>query len=331
MRTNAHLLLPEAGAAATRRFGADVLKGLRCEPKQLSCKYFDDEIGSELFERITQLPEHYPTRAELGLIQKHAADMACLLGRRCLLIEYGSGFAAKTRLLLDHLEAPAGYVPIDISGAYLRKAAEALAADYPELEVLPLCADFTRPFHVPIPQRSVARRVVYFPGTTVGNFSPDEVVTLFRRTAFLCGTGGGLLLGADLLKGRQVMEAAYNDSQGIAAAFNLNLLERINRELGGDFCLDRFFHHAYWCPSERRIEMHLVSRCDQCAHVAGHRFFFRAGEPIHTESSHKYSLFDLADLAEAGGLEPVHVWLDEVHFFIVQYFAVHQSGGMTKS
>jgi dimethylhistidine N-methyltransferase len=315
---------------ATACFHADVLRSLSAPHKRLPCKYFYDAAGSELFERITELEEYYPTRTELAIMARHAPEMAALLGRRCLLIEYGSGGSTKTRLLLDHLRAPAAYVPIDISGEHLRRAARALAADYPHVPVLPLCADFTRPFRLPGRWAGV-RRVVYFPGSTIGNFTPRRAVALMRRTARRCGPGGALLLGADLRKDPRVIEAAYNDHQGVTAAFNRNLLARINRELGADFVPEQFAHRAIYDAGRGRVEMHLVSRRDQWVRVGDATFFFAAGEPVHTENSYKYSLRELCDLAEASGFEPEHVWTDDALYFSVYYFTVRRAGnGKTK-
>ncbi len=303
-------------------FCADVLHGLGAPAKELPCKYFYDEAGSQLFERITELEEYYPTRTELSIMNRHVAEMAGLLGPRCLLVEYGSGSSTKTRLLLDHLRRPAGYVPIDVSGEHLRRSAQSIADEYPGLEVLPLCADFTRPLELPVPRRQPARRVVTFPGSTIGNFTPDEAVALLRRTAALCGRGGGLLLGADLRKDRRVLEAAYNDRRGVTAAFNRNLLVRINRELGADFAVDRFAHRAFYNAAEGRIEIHLVSRRDQRVHVGDAEFAFAAGESIRTEYSYKYRLRDLDDLGAAAGFEVERFWTDEREYFSVHYLTV---------
>ena len=226
--------------------------------------------------------------------------MAELLGRRCLLIEYGSGSSVKTRLLLRRLQEPAGYVPIDVSGDWLRQCGRALAAEFSDLEVLPLAADFTRPLRLPTPRRRPSRRAVYFPGSTIGNFTPEEAVGLLRRTARLVGAGGALLLGADLRKDPAVIEAAYNDRRGVTAAFNRNLLVRINRELGADFVPERFAHRAHYDPVEGRVEMHLVSLADQEVYVGRARFSFAAGESIHTENSYKYDLPGLRRIARAG-------------------------------
>jgi dimethylhistidine N-methyltransferase len=310
------------GRPSLAEFRADVLRGLSAPAKELPCKYFYDEAGSALFERITGLEEYYPTRTELAIMRRHAAEMAGLLGPRCLLVEYGSGSSTKTRLLLNQILDPAGYVPIDVSGEYLLRSARSIADAYPGLEVLPLCADFTRPVALPEPRLRPARRVVYFPGSTIGNFTPDESVVLLRQTAALCGRGGGLLLGADLRKDRRVLEDAYNDRLGVTAAFNLNLLARINRELGADFAPDQFDHRAFYNAAEGRVEMHLVSRRDQCVRVAGAEFAFAAGESVRTEYSYKYRLRDLHDLAAAGGFEVERFWTDEREYFSVHYLTV---------
>jgi dimethylhistidine N-methyltransferase len=316
----------DACAPSLGQFRADVLRGLSSPAKELPCKYFYDEAGSRLFEQITELEEYYPTRTERGIMERHASEMAGLLGSRCLLIEYGSGSSTKTRLLLDHLQCPAGYVPIDVSAKHLLYAARALAADYPHLEVIPLSADFTRPLTLPAPRNPVARRVVYFPGSTIGNLTPEEAIALFRRTASLCGLGGGLLLGADLQKDLRVIEAAYNDRQGVTAAFNRNILVRINRELGADFDIEQFSHLAFYDAVKGRIEVHLVSRRDQTVRVRGVPFSFAADESIHTENSYKYTVPGLTELAGAGGFAVERVWTDERQYFSVCYFTVATVG-----
>jgi L-histidine Nalpha-methyltransferase len=318
---------PQAGAfkADARKFRADVLRGLRAPMKELPCKYFYDEVGSALFEQITELEEYYPTRTELGIMERHAAEMAALLGPCCLLIEYGSGSSLKTRRLLDRLGEPAGYVPIDVSGEHLRRSAWALGEEYPEVEVLPLCADFTQPLRLPACRKAAARRVVYFPGSTLGNFTLKAALALLRRTAGLCGRDGGLLVGVDLQKDQRVIEAAYNDRLGVTATFNLNILVRINRELGADFDIEQFAHRAFYSAAQGRIEMNLVSRRDQIVRVGGVPFLFAAGESIHTENSYKYSLPALNDLAAAGGFTVERVWTDERQYFSVAYLTPRQS------
>jgi L-histidine N-alpha-methyltransferase len=308
-------------AASVVQFRADVLRGLGASQKSLPCKYFYDEAGSALFERITELDEYYPTRTELALMERYAPAMAGLLARRCLLIEYGSGSSVKTRLLLDHAHELAGYVPVDVSAAHLRQTAAALAAQYPRVDVLPLAADFSRPLTLPLARHAVARRVVYFPGSTIGNFVPDDAVALLKQTAALSGAGGGLLLGADLQKDLAILEAAYNDAKGVTAAFNLNLLARINRELGADFALDRYSHRAFYNAPEERIEMHLVSRQDQRVRIGDAEFFIARGEGIHTENSYKYTLPGLAALAKAAGFTVDRTWTDDRNYFTVQYWS----------
>jgi L-histidine Nalpha-methyltransferase len=311
---------------AARQFRADVLCGLLAPEKELPCKYFYDGVGSDLFEQITELDEYYPTRTELGILDRHAVEMAELLGPRCLLIEYGSGSSLKTRHLLDRLHDPAGYVPIDVSGEYLQRSAQALGEEYPDIEVLPLCADFTRPLALPACRKAAARRVVYFPGSTLGNFTPEAGLTLLRQTAELCGRDGGLLLGVDLRKDPRVIEAAYNDRLGVTAAFNRNILVRINRELGADFDIEQFAHRVFYNAVHGRIEMHLSSLRDQIVRVGGVPFFFAEGESVHTENSYKYSFAALADLGRASGFAVERVWTDERQYFSVAYLTVRHSG-----
>jgi dimethylhistidine N-methyltransferase len=319
-----HLPPADIFEAPARQFRVDVLRSLRAPKKELPCKYFYDEVGSALFEQITELEEYYPTRTELAIMERHAAEMAGLLGPRCLLIEYGSGSSIKTRRLLDRLRNPAGYVPIDVSGEHLHRSAWALGEEYPDLEVLPLCADLTRPLGLPACRKAAARRVVYFPGSTLGNFTPEEALALLRQTAALCGRDGGLLLGIDLQKDPRVIEAAYNDRHGVTAAFNRNILVRINRELGADFDIEQFAHRAFYNAAQGRIEMHLVSHRDQVVRVGGVPFFFAEGESIHTENSHKYSLAALADIGRASGFAAERVWTDERRYFSVAYLALRQ-------
>lgn len=309
-------------APAETEFLADVLRGLRAPVKELPCKYFYDEAGSRLFERITRLPEYYPTRTELSIMRRHAGEMAELAGPRAQVIEFGSGTSEKTRLLLDRLPEPAGYVPVDICAAQLDEAARRLAAEYPGLDVMPVCADFTRPFELPAPPCPAVRRVVYFPGSTVGNFMPDEAVRLLRRVRRLCGASGGMILGADLKKDPAALHAAYNDRDGVTAAFNRNLLVRINRELGADFAVERFFHYAYYDPRAGRVEMHLVSDGAQRVRLAGEELAFDHGESVRTECSHKYSGADLRRLADAGGFTLRETWTDSRQRFCVLYLAV---------
>lgn len=300
-------------------FLADVLSGLSAPVKQIPPKYFYDDTGSELFDRICELPEYYVTRTETGILQSYAPDIGEALGPGTMLIEPGSGSSAKVHLLLDALEDPVAYVPIEISREHMLANLAPLRERYPGLEILPVAADFTAGFTVPGSTREPARRVVFFPGSTIGNFRPEDALTLLTRFAAVAGPGGGLLLGADLRKSPAVLEPAYDDSAGVTAAFNRNVLARINRELGGDFDPGAFRHRALWNDAESRVEMHLVSLRDQRVHVGGTAFDFRAGEPIVTEYSHKYTLAGMADMAEQAGFRVEQVWTDEREWFSVQY------------
>jgi dimethylhistidine N-methyltransferase len=305
------------------RFRQDVLAGLRRPHKELPCKYFYDARGSQLFDRICEQPEYYLTRTELAILRRHAPDMAAALGPRCLLIEYGSGSGLKTPLLLERLSDPAGYVPVDISREHLLASAMALAERFPALEVCPVWADFTELFGVPTPARPTGRRAVWFPGSTIGNFGPDEAARLLGRIAALVGPGGGLLIGVDLRKSAAVLDPAYNDAAGVTAAFNLNLLARINHELGADFDLNKFEHLAFFSDPLSRIEMHLVSRTRQTVHIAGVGIPFVEGESIRTECSYKYSREAFRQLAEEAGLQVQQVWTDTDDLFSVQYLVAN--------
>lgn len=305
-------------------FLRDVLAGLRAEPKTLPCKYFYDRRGSQLFERICALDEYYLTRTELGIMRHHAGAIAGALGREAVLIELGSGSSTKTRILLDRLEAPAAYVPVDISRAHLLQTAEALRERYPALPVVPVSADFTRPFELPALPGPARRRVVYFPGSTIGNFSESAADALLRQIASLCGTGGGLLIGIDLKKDAAILEAAYDDARGVTAEFNRNILRRINRELGADFDPEAFEHRAVYDRVRGRVEISLVSRCEQSATLGDETFDFAAGEAIGTEYCHKYDRREFAQRARRAGLELTHTWTDEREYFAVLLFAVRQ-------
>ena len=302
-----------------KRLRDDVVAGLRRSPRTLPCKYFYDERGSRLFEKICELDEYYLTRTELAILERSVAEMAGCLGPGCMLIEPGSGSSTKTRLLLEALESPVAWVPVDISRDVLLRSSESIDGAHPELEVLPVCADFTQPFALPTPRHRPARRVVYFPGSTIGNFDPPEVVRFLARLRQLCAPGGAVLIGADLRKDRKVLEAAYDDAAGVTAEFNLNLLLRVNRELGADFDLGCFRHLAVWDEGRGRVEMHLVSTAAQTVRIDGESFSFASGEVIHSESSYKYDLEGFAGLAGAAGLAVARVWLDERRWFSVQY------------
>jgi dimethylhistidine N-methyltransferase len=307
--------------AATTEFLRDVLDGLSQEPKLLACKYFYDARGSELFDRICELEEYYPTRCEAEVLQRRASEMADLFGPRCVLIEYGSGSSRKTRLLLDHLREPAAYVPVDISAEHLLRSARALTIRYPGLPIRPVAADFTRHFALP-PLPAADRRIVFFSGSTVGNFQPAEAVTLLAHIARLVGPGGGLLIGVDLRKDRKTLERAYDDREGVTAAFNLNLLVRINRELAADFVLERFQHVAVYNDAASRIEMHIRSLEDQTVHLGDRKIQFARGETICTEYSYKYSIDDFRALAARAGFAVERVWTDSEALYSVQHLSV---------
>jgi len=300
-------------------FLEDVQSGLSASQKRLPCKYFYDAEGSALFERICELDEYYLTRTELRIMHESADEMAALLGAQVLVVEPGSGASVKTRLLLEALEDPVGYVPVDISEAALAGAAPALADDFPELEVLPVVADFTGRFWVPSPRREPRRTLVYFPGSTIGNFEPGEAADFLARLRTVAGAGGAVLIGVDLHKDASVLEPAYDDAAGVTAAFNRNLLVRINRELGGDFKPERFAHVAAYDPVRRRIDMFLESTVEQGVRVGGERYRFAPGERIHTESSYKYTLPEFQRLARRAGLDVERVWTDPNRLFSVQY------------
>lgn len=296
-----------------------VLAGLRSTPKRLSPAYLYDRRGSQLFEAICELPEYYLTRTETGILARYAAQMADCIGAQALLLEPGSGSSRKTRLLLDALPDLAAYVPVDISRTHLLEAARALQAAYPRLEVLPVCADFTQGFTVPPTRRPPSRVVVFFPGSTLGNFDAAEAVRLLELMRRAAGAGGGLLVGIDLAKDPVVLESAYNDAAGVTAQFNLNLLVRLNRELTADFDPESFRHEAVWLPAESRIEMHLVSARRQTVHLAGESVEFAAGERLVTEHCHKYSAESFASQARSAGWMPRRSWSDPRGYFSVQY------------
>jgi dimethylhistidine N-methyltransferase len=302
-----------------KRVRDDVLAGLAASPKSLPCKYFYDQRGSELFERICELDEYYPTRTEIAIMRESAAEMAEALGPRVALVEYGSGSSTKTRILLEALDDPVAYVPVDISRHPLVSSASSLDRRHADLEVLPVCADFTQAFSLPEPRRRPQRRIVYFPGSTIGNFEEPEVVGFLARIRTLVEPHGGLLIGVDLQKDAAILRAAYDDREGATAAFNKNLLMRINRELGGDFELERFEHRAVVNKELGRVEMHLVSTVAQSVKVCGESFAFEAGESIHSENSHKFTVGGFAELAAEAGLSVRRVWTDARRLFSVQY------------
>ncbi len=297
-------------------FAADVRQGLSRRPKELSAKYFYDAEGSALFEAITDLPEYYPTRTEIALLRATAADMAAHIPEGAALVEFGSGASTKTRILLDAAPQTAVYVPIDISRSALDAAAQAIGRDYPGLEVAPLVDDFTTALDLP-GEVGARPRVGFFPGSTIGNFRPQEVIAFLSAARQLLGEGAGFLVGIDLVKDAETLVAAYDDAQGVTAAFNLNLLTRINRELDGDFDLSAFGHRAVWNATESRMEMHLVSLRGQAVRAAGATFPFKAGETIHTENSYKFTLEGFAKLAEQAGWKLERRWESPAPSFAV--------------
>ena len=317
MAASAQTALWRAPDAVASDFAQDVIAGLSARPKRLSPKYFYDELGAQLFEEITQLPEYYPTRCELSILENHAAEMAKLVPADAALIEFGSGSTRKARMLLNAAPAITAYVPVDISSEMLQQEAAELRRDYPGLTVLPVEADFTKPFQLP---RGIAERphVGFFPGSTIGNFEPHAAAASLSHAASMLGAHSTLIIGFDLVKDVHVLNAAYNDTAGVTDRFNLNLLTRINRELGGNFDLGAFCHQAFYNAERRRIEMHLASRKRQKVRAAGRSFEFRAGETIHTENSYKYTPESFGAMARGSGWTPLASWTDPRGNFMVQ-------------
>jgi dimethylhistidine N-methyltransferase len=299
-------------------FRAAVLAGLRQGEKSLPCKFFYDAEGSRLFDKICELPEYYPTRTECRILEDHAGAIAKLVGSHARLVEFGSGAGVKIRLLLSALDRPAGYVPVDISRLHLLAAASSLAKDFPHLAIAPICADYTLPFDIPAPTgRAPTSTIGFFPGSTIGNFTPQEAHAFLASARKLLGPGSSMIVGVDLRKEEAVLVRAYDDAAGVTAAFNLNLLRRINRELMGTFQLDQFVHSARWNGGLGRMEMHLISRRAQTVEIGRDRFTFKEGETIHTENSHKYTIAQFQDLARSAGYEPRAVWTDAAELFSV--------------
>jgi len=307
-------------------FEADALKGLSTTPKRVPPKYFYDAEGSLLFDKITEQPEYYPTRCEMRILQDHAGEIAALIPPGAALIEFGSGSNKKARILLAAAPVLAAYVPVDICGEMVEQEAAELRPDFPRLNVLPVTADFTQEFKLPEEIRSAPARVGFFPGSTIGNFEPHEAAAFLRNAAKILGPNSKLIVGADLIKGAEILNAAYNDAAGVTAKFNLNLLVRINRELGGTFKLDTFEHHAFYNRERNRVEMHLASLKRQKVKVAGDTIDFRAGETIHTENSYKYSVETLGALARGVGWIPTAVWTDAKKYFSIQAFTLAGEG-----
>ncbi len=306
----------------TETFLEDVYDGFDRDPRWLPSKYLYDEVGSKLFDLICQLDEYYPTRTETKILDQFGTQIAQCIGANALLAELGSGSSTKTRLVLDRLETPAGYVPIDISKEHLIQSAKALQDAYPDTEVLPVCADYMAEFVLPKPSRQPSHAVVLFPGSTIGNLEPDEAVSLLERMARVTGTAGGLLLGVDLQKSPEILQRAYDDSEGVTAAFSLNYLVRMNRELGANFDIGLWTHQAHYNEEIGRIEIGLVSEDDQFVHVGDRTFKFAAGELVRTEHAYKYTLGSFAALAARAGWKVQQVWQDEQRRFSVQYLEV---------
>ncbi|MGH8234143.1 MAG: L-histidine N(alpha)-methyltransferase [Rhodanobacteraceae bacterium] len=306
---------------------ADALRGLSANPKRLPSKYFYDARGSELFEQICEQPEYYPTRVELAIMRDNIDAIAAALGPNVRLVEYGSGAGIKTRLLLRHLESPVAYVPVEISRTAVSDSVASLGSEFPRIEMLPVCADFTQPIALPHAARAPRQTVVYFPGSTLGNFEPDDALRLLRQMRSEAKQGGGVLdggvlIGVDLVKDKAVLEAAYNDSAGVTAAFTLNLLVRLNREIGADFDLGGFRHRARYNVLSGRIETHIVSNREQDVHVDGRAFHFAKDEAMLVEYSCKYTPESFARLAARAELRVAKVWTDPARQFSVQWLTV---------
>ena len=296
----------------------DVMEGLSKAQKTLPCKYFYDERGAKLFEQICDLPEYYPTRTEIGILRDNITEIAQGIGPNCAVIEPGSGSGIKTRLLLEHLENPSAYIPIDVSKEQLLDYSNTLNADYPELEVLPVCADFTQQLQLPTPNGNVENKLIYFPGSTIGNFNPEEAKALLSGWRELLGNQGSLLIGVDLKKDKATLEAAYNDSQGITADFNLNLLKRINQELDADFDIELFSHEADYDETTGAIRMWLISETAQSIAINDDaEYQFQPNETICTEHSHKYSIEDFERLAAETGWQKTQLWTDPKQLFSI--------------
>jgi dimethylhistidine N-methyltransferase len=296
---------------------SEIIAGLSASPKILSPKFFYDEIGSQLFDQICELPEYYPTRTEIGLLKEYGCEIAETVGQDSVLLELGSGSSTKIRLLLELLR-PSTYIPIDISKAHLQASANTIGQSYPWLTVHAICADYSQPWELPYPVigENVA---VFFPGSSIGNFEPDRAIDLLKTVGDKVGAGVGLLIGVDLKKDANILNSAYNDAQGVTADFNKNMLSHINQTMSANFDLKGFVHQAFYNESKGRIEMHLVSQKDQSIQVAGETIEFTKGESLHTECSYKYSIAEFQALAAHAGLEPVKVWQDDNALFSIHY------------
>lgn len=299
-------------------FYSEVLSGLQSSPKAIAPKFFYDEKGSKLFEQICECEEYYPTRTEQRILRDNADEIAGLIGEHAYVIEPGSGSCEKIKLLLDTLR-PRAYIPMDISRDFLQASAQALSDEYPWLDVHAACIDFTQPLDLPFCPAD-ADKLAFFPGSSIGNFEPKQAMAFMQQVANTVGDDGGMLIGVDLKKGHAILDEAYNDKQGITAAFNLNLLSRINQELDADFDLEKFSHRAFYNPEQGRVEMHLVSHAQQIVTIDDDEICFEKGETIHTESSYKYTVSEFQSLAAQAGFKPMQVWTDSDELFSVHFF-----------
>jgi len=300
----------------------EVIKGMANTPRSIAPKFFYDKKGSQLFDAICETTEYYPTRTEMMILEQNIDEIAEHFGEDCLLIEPGSGSSQKVRVMLDAIN-PTAYMPLDISKDYLKIAAQDVASEYPWLEVHAACVDYTSPFPLP-PCHQKSRKVAFFPGSSIGNFDPKHAIEFLTHLAQMLQSGGGLLIGVDLKKNKDILDAAYNDNAGVTAAFNQNLLTRISDELEADFDLEKFHHHAFYNEQLGRIEMHLVSNETHTVSIAGYHFEFKKDETIHTESSYKYTIDEFQLLAKKAGFKPVNVWTDVDNLFSVHYFEISQ-------
>ncbi|HJY53143.1 MAG TPA: L-histidine N(alpha)-methyltransferase [Candidatus Udaeobacter sp.] len=305
---------------ATSDLLSDVIAGLSSDPRALPCKYFYDERGAALFQKICELPEYYITRTEIDILDRHRTEIALQIGPNIQLIGLGTGAGTKTRILIEALDNLAVYIPVDISEKQLRKSSAFFRKIFHKLEVLPVCADYLQPVVLPSPRHKAARNVVYFPGSTIGNFEANEALEFLRRIVNVSGQGGGLLIGVDLQKDQNVIEAAYNDKAGVTAQFNLNLLAHINRETGGNFDLNRWQHRAIYNSEAGRIEMYLISTTDQTVRIQDRAFRFFAGERILTEHSYKHTPDGFIALARQAGFDFIKLWTDDARLFGIFYF-----------
>ncbi|MBV9492519.1 MAG: L-histidine N(alpha)-methyltransferase [Verrucomicrobia bacterium] len=313
----------EPSLDAVRR---EVLRGLSERPKRIAPKFFYDETGCRLFDEICRLDEYYLTRTEVRILQDNAAEICAVLGPGCRLVELGSGSSTKTRILLDCVPSPAAYVPVDIAREHLLRCSARLSRVYPSLSVLPVCADYTADFRLPDMPGAPRRTVAFFPGSTIGNLELPEAELLLYRLAALCGQGGGLLIGVDLKKNRRTLERAYNDARGVTAAFNLNLLTRINRTFGVSIRTESFRHHAFYNEEFGRIELHLVNMAEQTVRLNGTEIAFGRGESIITEHSYKYTVEEFETLAARSGWTLERLWIDADHLFSVLYLVSQYRG-----